>query len=176
MVGGQLEAVALVGLCLSLYAGQSQKNVYAVRSLKHEINRRLVLHTIWICTPVVQLSRVPLTRTVYISLLCSDWSIDGTICNHRTSLPPASFIVAFGWCTVPMHAVYVEYKNEEDSSYEAVCDISERMSCSRVRPSLLRTFQYNIYGGWIQNGYRRWYDSTALQLRPGSNLQLVVAR
>lgn len=36
-----------------------------------------------------------------------------------------------------VRAVYVEYKNEEaareDSSYEAVCDVSERMSCSKVR-------------------------------------------
>lgn len=29
--------------------------------------------------------------------------------------------------------VYVERKNEEDPSYEAACDVSELMSCSRVR-------------------------------------------
>ncbi|CAN0496476.1 unnamed protein product, partial [Scytosiphon promiscuus] len=28
--------------------------------------------------------------------------------------------------------VYVEHKNEVDSSYSAVCDVSERVSCSKV--------------------------------------------
>ncbi|CAM9745333.1 unnamed protein product [Ascophyllum nodosum] len=37
---------------------------------------------------------------------------------------------AVGLC-LSLYAVYVEYKNEEDPSYEAACDISERMSCSR---------------------------------------------
>lgn len=29
-------------------------------------------------------------------------------------------------------AVYVEHNNEEDPTYEAMCDINEHMSCSRV--------------------------------------------
>ncbi|CBN75221.1 conserved unknown protein [Ectocarpus siliculosus] len=38
---------------------------------------------------------------------------------------------AIGLC-LSLYAVYVEHKNEEDSSYEAMCDVSERMSCSKV--------------------------------------------
>lgn len=39
-----------------------------------------------------------------------------------------------GLC-VSLYAVYVERKHEEDPSYEAACDVSELMSCSRVLTS-----------------------------------------
>ncbi|CAM9954911.1 unnamed protein product [Scytosiphon promiscuus] len=32
---------------------------------------------------------------------------------------------------ISLYAVYVEHKNEVDSSYSAVCDVSERVSCSK---------------------------------------------
>ena len=51
-------------------------------------------------------------------------------------------------CAVVFLSVYVEYKNEEaareDSTYEAVCDVSERMSCSKVRGRLTRFAGYEL--------------------------------
>lgn len=52
-------------------------------------------------------------------------------------------------------AVYVEYKKEEDSTYEAVCDVSERMSCSKVwitagRCVRLCGWRWNINCGLVE--------------------------
>lgn len=54
-------------------------------------------------------------------------------------------------------AVYVEYKNEEDESYSAVCDVSERVSCSKVRqpPNDRRLYAKCLHptAGPLRGGY-----------------------
>ena len=47
-------------------------------------------------------------------------------------MPSASSSLAFMGVLVALYALYVEHRKGEDSSYEALCDISETASCSRV--------------------------------------------
>lgn len=57
------------------------------------------------------------------------YGTDGTDVTQPTVVPPMCWCTA---CLAVPRAVHVEYKNEEDSLYEAVCDVSESVSCSKV--------------------------------------------
>ena len=47
-------------------------------------------------------------------------------------LTKANIFLCYAGLALSIYSFYVEYKKENDSNYEALCDINERVSCSSV--------------------------------------------
>lgn len=76
-------------------------------------------------------------------IFVSFWYLHVLYVNTWVLTHPRIFCLPVRWLYVP---VYVERKHEEDPSYEAACDVSELMSCSRVRQLPSKKCFQNISG------------------------------
>lgn len=73
------------------------------------------------------LALAPLLKTA----LAKSAAIPLTFSSAMTNMSKMSVFSTIG-LALSLYAVYVEMKKQADSSFEAVCDISETMSCSKV--------------------------------------------